>query len=115
MAITNFDDLMRLCNDARIKGHGSSQWIEFATVMMDSWPEIYAKAKTMNQLHFRLCNQVTTGKDIVAAGVELMTAEQVGQWEGVRSFLEQDADAYSDQPYNAEVTGRASAACEGPR
>lgn len=115
MAITNFDELMRLCNDARIKGHGSKPWIEFATVMMDSWPEIYAKAKGMNQLHFRLCNQVATGKDIVAAGVELMTPEQVGQWAGVRSFLEQDADAYSDQPHNTELTGRAAARREGPR
>lgn len=40
-----------------------------------------------------------------AAGVELMTAEQVGKWAGVRSFLEQDEGAYSDQPHNAALTG----------
>lgn len=105
MEITNFDELMRLCNEARTKGHGSKPWIEFATVMMDSWPAIYDKAKDLNSLHFRLCNQVATGKDIVAAGVELMTAEQVGKWAGVRSFLEQDEGAYSDQPHNAALTG----------
>lgn len=47
--VTNFDDLMRLCTEARSRGHGSKAWIEFATVMMDSFPEIYETAKNINE------------------------------------------------------------------
>lgn len=47
--VTNFDELMRLCTEARSCGHGSKAWIEFATVMMDSFPEIYETAKNINE------------------------------------------------------------------
>lgn len=46
--VTNFDDLKRLHAEARIRGAGSKAWIEFATVMMDSFPSLYDKAKAIN-------------------------------------------------------------------
>lgn len=42
----------------------------------------------------RLRNQVAVAKTIVAAGVDLMTTKQVGQWRGVRTFLEQETEDY---------------------
>lgn len=103
--VTNFDDLMRLCTEARRRGNGSKAWIEFATVMMDSFPAIYETAKGMNSEFRRLRNQVQAGKNVVAAGVELMTTEQVSYWGGVRSFLEQGTSDYSDEPHNIQGNG----------
>lgn len=40
----------------------------------------------------RLKTQVAVAKQIVQHGVSLMTKEQLGQWRGVRSFLEQPED-----------------------
>ena len=42
----------------------------------------------------RLNARVQTGVDIVNAGVAIMTTEQVGQWAGVRSWLEQPTSDY---------------------
>lgn len=42
----------------------------------------------------RLRAQVAVAKQIVTAGVELMTPSQLGQWAGVRAFLEQETDDY---------------------
>jgi hypothetical protein len=60
----------------------------------------FAAMMTARKEILRLRNQVATGKAIVAAGVELMTKEQVSEWNGVRSFLEQDTSDYSTQPHN---------------
>lgn len=98
--VTNFDELKRLHDEARSRGHGSKAWIEFATTMMDSFPAIYDKAKGINSEFYRLRNQVEAGKARVQEGVDLMTTEQVSKWFGVRSFLEQDTSEYSDQPHN---------------
>lgn len=50
----------------------------------------------------RLHNQVAVAKAIVKAGVDLMHHTQLGQWAGVRSFLEQEADDYEPfEPPNA--------------
>lgn len=46
--ITNFDTLKRLHDWARVAKVGSREWIEFATTMMDSFPELYVTAKGMN-------------------------------------------------------------------
>lgn len=46
--ITNFDTLRRLHDWARVAKVGSREWIEFATTMMDSFPELYDTAKGMN-------------------------------------------------------------------
>lgn len=94
----NFDDLKRLHDDARIAKVGSREWIGFATTMLDNFPEIYAKAKSMNAKFNRMRNQVETGKQIVQQGIEIMETEQVGQWAGVRSFLEQETDEYLETP-----------------
>ena len=42
----------------------------------------------------RLRNQIAVAKSIVSAGVNLMTKEQIGEWRGVRSFLEQETADY---------------------
>lgn len=44
----------------------------------------------------RLRKQVETAKIIVGRGVDIMTPAQIGRWEGVRAFLEQDEDAYTE-------------------
>jgi hypothetical protein len=100
----NFDDLKRLHDGARIAKVGSREWIEFATTMLDEFPAIYDKAKSMNATFNRMRNQVETGKQIVQQGIDIMDTEQVGQWTGVRSFLEQETDKYLETP-NAEVRG----------
>lgn len=46
--ITNFDELKRLHDWARVKKVGSREWIEFATTMMDTFPAIYETAKATN-------------------------------------------------------------------
>ena len=48
MTQPNFDDLNRLRSAALAHGAGSRQWIEFAQAMLDGFPAIYQKAKTMN-------------------------------------------------------------------
>jgi hypothetical protein len=53
-----------------------------------------AKAKDENA---RLKTQVSIAKAIVQHGVNLMTKEQLGQWRGVRSFLEQETEDYGPQ------------------
>jgi hypothetical protein len=45
--------------------------------------------------------QVEAARAIINRGVELMTAEQVGAWEGVRAWLEQDASDYAAPPADA--------------
>lgn len=45
---TNFDELKRLHDWARIAKVGSREWIEFATTMMDTFPAIYETAKATN-------------------------------------------------------------------
>lgn len=47
--ITNFDELKRLHSAAIIGGAKSRAWIEFAITMIDSFPAIHAKAKTINE------------------------------------------------------------------
>lgn len=42
----------------------------------------------------RLRNQVLSAKKIILAGVELMTTEQISEWEGVRGFLEMETNDY---------------------
>ena len=44
----NFDDLKRMHDRARASGIGSKAWIDFATTMTDTFPELYGTAKTMN-------------------------------------------------------------------
>lgn len=63
----------------------------------------------------RLRNQVEIGQQVVNFGVGLMTKEQVGQWVGVRHFLEAGTEMYppfadEDETPNAggEATGAAS-------
>ena len=46
--VTNFDELKRLHNEARVRGASSKAWIEFASVMFDSFPALYDTAKAMN-------------------------------------------------------------------
>ena len=94
----SFSDLKRLHDSARIAKVGSKEWIEFATTMLDNFPAIYEKAKSMDANFYRLRNQVETGKKIVQAGVELMPMEQMANWVGVRSFLEQETADYSETP-----------------
>ena len=55
----------------------------------------------------RLQNQVAAAKEVIAKGLDLMTTEQVGQWAGVRSFLEQETIDYApaDLLANAEISG----------
>ena len=47
--ITNWDDLRRMHDFARIAKPGSKVWIEFADTMIDSFPAMYDMAKAMNQ------------------------------------------------------------------
>lgn len=47
--ITNFDELKRLHDWARIAKVGSKEWIDFATTMIDSFPALYEKAKAINK------------------------------------------------------------------
>ena len=46
--ITNFDELKKLHDEARIAKVGSREWLEFASAMIDSFPAIYDTAKSMN-------------------------------------------------------------------
>lgn len=49
-----------------------------------------------DELIARLRKQVQAAMDIVNRGVDLMTPTQIGKWQGVRAFLEQDEDAYTE-------------------
>lgn len=51
----------------------------------------------------RLRNQVEIGQAVVNFGVGLMTKEQVGQWVGVRHFLEAGTDMYP--PFDPDCSG----------
>ena len=42
--------------------------------------------------------QVEAARSLINAAVEMMTTDQVGNWTGVRSWLEQDATEYLPQP-----------------
>ena len=42
----------------------------------------------------RLRNQLEAGRSVVNLGINLMTTEQVGQWVGVRHFLEAETEMY---------------------
>ena len=41
-----------------------------------------------------LRKQVAAAMQVINFGVELMPLEQIGQWEGVRAFLERDTESY---------------------
>lgn len=51
----------------------------------------------------RLRYQVEIGQQVVNFGVGLMTTEQVGQWVGVRHFLEAGTEMYPPFPDDAET------------
>ena len=55
----------------------------------------------------RLRNQVAAAMVVVNRGVELMPDELIGQWAGVRTFLEQDTADYEpfDESANVEWRG----------
>ncbi len=55
-----------------------------------SWPEDADLMTEAGAEIARLRSQVTTATNLIGAGLDLMTDEQVGQWAGVRTFLEQD-------------------------
>lgn len=42
----------------------------------------------------RLRNQVNAAMVVINRGLELMPTEKVGEWDGVRSFLEQETEDY---------------------
>lgn len=46
--VINFDELMRLHNEAKRKGYGSKEWFKFSTTIFDSFSRIYETAKSMN-------------------------------------------------------------------
>ncbi|MFA6315633.1 MAG: hypothetical protein WC648_04690 [Candidatus Paceibacterota bacterium] len=94
--MTNLCDLKRLREEAMAKGYGSKEWIDCAKEFMDSFPGFYEMARKMNSKFYQLQNQIATGKEIVQAGIELMTPEQVSNWNGVRTFLEQETGDYQD-------------------
>lgn len=51
-------------------------------------------AKAAQQLA-QLRAQIAAAHAVIARGVEIMTPEQLGQWDGVRAWQEQSADAYA--------------------
>ena len=53
-------------------------------------------ADQKDEIIARLRKQVETAKIIVERGVELMTPQQIGRWHGVRAFLEQDEEDYTE-------------------
>ena len=63
----------------------------------------------------RLQNQVAAAKEVISRGVDLMTTEQLGQWTGVRSFLEQEtidyapADLLANAPLHRDAEGGSGA------
>jgi len=46
--ITNFDELKKKHDRARIATVGSKAWLDFASAMIDSFPAIYKTARAMN-------------------------------------------------------------------
>ena len=69
-------------------------------------PEAHAARDEIERLRY----QVAVGKDVVNFGLGLMTPEQVGQWVGVRHFLEAGTEMYppfpeEDERPNVELTG----------
>lgn len=50
--------------------------------------------KELQEENTALRNQVEAAREIITRGVALMTHVQIGEWWGVRAFLEQDTDAY---------------------
>lgn len=52
--VTNFDELKRMHDMARIAKVGSKEWIDFAVTMIDSFPAIYEVAKKTNAEIVRL-------------------------------------------------------------
>ena len=51
-------------------------------------------ARTLADEVERLRNQLEAGRNVVNLGINLMTTEQVGQWVGVRHFLEAETEMY---------------------
>lgn len=52
--VTNFDNLKQLHQAAVVGGSNSKAWIEFASTMIDSFPVLYRKAKTVNEQMVKL-------------------------------------------------------------
>lgn len=49
--ITDFDELKKRYERAKLAKVGDKDWIDFATTMLDSFPAIYDTAKKMNNAH----------------------------------------------------------------
>lgn len=71
--VTNFDALNAIRTEAASRGVGSKQWIEFATVMFDSFPAIYEVAKQMNE-RARIQHAASTAADNLEAGLRDLVA-----------------------------------------
>ena len=75
----------------------------------DEWGFVGMLREAIDEIE-RYKNQTSVAKQIVAAGVELMHHTQVGQWAGVRSFLEQETGDY--EPFETpNGGGNGPAAC----
>ena len=59
----------------------------------DEWGGVGILRSAIDELE-RYQNQVSVAKQVVTAGVALMHHTQVGEWAGVRSFLEQETSDY---------------------
>ena len=94
MTVTNFDQLNALRTEAARCGAGSKAWIEFATVMFESFPALYRTAKAMNtamaDIKSEKENVEQALRDLVAQ-VELHTDCMDGRIE--RDALDEQMDA----------------------
>jgi hypothetical protein len=84
--------LMRRVEDGARAGMERAMDKVFQSIAEGLFPSAFlAKTKEENA---RLKTQVAVAKDVIQRGVDVMTKEQLGQWSGVRSFLEQETEDY---------------------
>lgn len=68
MKKTNFDDLKKLHENAKVSGRGSKAYFAFCDAFFDGFPNIYETAKSMNaQLTYEL------SKPLILAELERIT------------------------------------------
>lgn len=93
---------------ARLRGHLTEVKVAMAT-LIDNQEEVEeellnerSRAEAAERERDALRNRCQDAETIILRGVEIMAYDQVGQWAGVRAWLEQDTQYYIDAAMGKE-------------
>lgn len=79
--------------------------------LVQHYVELQTEIRNLRDEVERYKNQDEVAKTIISAGVELMPCDKLGEWRGVRTYLEQTAEQYEPFKTTSNARDNATPAC----